>query len=83
MGNLYVDYAVIIAIPSIISCIVCSTYVNDYIKRTGKQSVLVLMLNIVMILSALFLVMSMKNRISYNLDKDIPMWKFNSFCAED
>lgn len=81
MGKLYVDFAVVVAVPCIFSCYICSTVVNAYIKKTGRQSVLVLILTLTIAVAVLFLLVSMKNRIGYYLENDMSLFKFHSICT--
>lgn len=81
MGNLYIDYAIIISLPCIISCYICSNYINEYIKRTGKQSILIWILNLLVILSIIFLIISMKNKIEYSRENHTEMVEFGNICS--
>lgn len=79
-GTLKVDYGLLLVIPTLISCFFFSTIVNNYIKRTGKQSILLFSLIWILILSLVLAIFSIKNRIIYNLNNDIGLLRFNNYC---
>lgn len=81
MGSIYWDYVIIIAIPSIISCYICTTTVNDYIKKTGRQSVLIFILFITILLAIVVLIASFYSFfVKYFTDKDMKLLEFKSLC---
>ena len=83
MGNLNLNYALIICFPSMISCYICSKFINNYIKNTGKQSILLYILFWILIVTLFFIVFSVINKLSYIYqNKYTSIFKFNNYCEK-
>lgn len=81
IGSIKWDYAILIFLPSLISCYVMSYYLNNYIHRTGKQSIIMFLLIGVLSVSFTLFLFSICNRISYIMKTGYDSFTFNSYCA--
>ena len=83
MGSLKIDYSLGICIPSVLTCYFCSKYINNYIKETGKQSILLYMLFWTLIVTIVFVVLSLINKIIFSIDNDISIFRFKNYCLKE
>lgn len=81
IGSLYFSFVLVLSIPTIIGCYICSSYVNNYIKKTGKQSFLLLSLLIISIVSIAFMLLSTKNKLYAQYLRG-EILKFEDYCID-
>lgn len=82
MGSLDLGFAIVLVIPCFLSCYLCSKYVNNYIKKTGKQSILLAFLLFLCFISIVFILFSIRYRANYNYEHNISLFTFNEYCAK-
>lgn len=81
IGSLYINYVILLGVPTLIACYFSSHYINNYIKNTGKQSFLLLFLLIISLVSFLLLIWSMMMKIDYIQRNDLSLFSFNYYCS--
>lgn len=80
LGNMEIKYVILYAVPCALACIFVCSYLNDYIKRTGKQSILVLLLFSLVVFAILFMFISTATQVYYNAKNGIGIMEFSKFC---
>jgi len=76
-GDLNIEFSLWLGAFSIIGTITGMIWMKNYIKKTGRQSAILLMLAIMMLVSTI--VMPIFGAISA-LKSNLRVWSFNSFC---
>ena len=79
-GQLLFSFALAIAIPCCIASLIGSKYINEYIARTNKNSMLVYCLFYVMIFSLIILPINGIKRAMYDMKMGANVFELRNFC---
>jgi uncharacterized membrane protein YfcA len=79
-GQLIFDYAVALAIVCTLSSLIGSTYINGYIAKTHRNSLLIYALFYLMVISLIILPIIGIRRAIYDMRSGVDIFEFKNFC---
>lgn len=79
-GQLIFSFAIVYAIPCGLSSLIGTKYINEYISRTKKNSVLVFCLFYVMMFSLVILPINGIRRAVYDMNTGVDIFAFRNYC---
>lgn len=80
-NQLTFDYGFVLGILCMLSSVVGFKYINSYIETTGKGSILLLSLLIVMSISLILLPIASISKIVFQINHNESIFNFNSYCS--